>query len=419
MKKILIVPVLFLGVSFFLLKFVGNNAFAEAEIQTWSVEKTIKTVREVRFSDVCSVTSVDRGTYLNPDARPEMHRILNDKNEAKIWGNVVIYFGALGQEEDVQKLLGLIEKYKGTTLDNYADDMVFGSISAMSMMENRGIKGAGDAMDKMITPEYWQSLDIKYTHGNLGPMPVAGEYAPRAARCKSYSGDPKAKEKVQAVCDRIQDLKLKRAYAYQVKTMTESYDDFMAAKKSGDWKAYYAKKDQEFAQAQENPVPVKSTPKVVMRRSENVYSELWFHTGVIRQERWTKPTSLTQELDAKLSKEALEEFDRTIKACLKQDNKYWLTHMAHWGRPLLLPDEQTPEKIEKYLKESPNLCQQWASRFPAYQEFVDKAPKPAEHSVFLLGFPADANKATSRTLSAEAVKDPKKHADLIVIRFSL
>jgi hypothetical protein len=424
MKKIFILSLLSMMLSFFLLTIGNNSTFAETEIKKWTVEETIKKVREGYCRAVVrDYITLFRETRLNPDARSEMYRILNDKNEAKVWANAVTFFAIVGQEEDVPKLVNLIEKRKGTAIDSNTDDMFTYIIITMSVLELRGIKGAGNMMDKMITPEYWQNLNMK--RSNLPNIRLISEdYAPSAVFEKLYTGDPKAKEKVQSVCNKIPPSQLKEDYVYRVESGLIEYDDFMEAKKSGDWKTFYEKRkkrDEEMVAADiaAHPTPKPTpTPKVVVRRDDATYTKLWESTRLLpNSECWeTPPALLPPALDAKLAQEALEAFDLAIKAYLKHDLVYWQTHHAPDGRPRLLPEEQTPDKIEESVRAAENFGFLWTAQ-QACQEFVDKNPKPAQHSIFLLGFPEAESKGTSRTLPAEALTDPKKYADVIVIRF--
>jgi hypothetical protein len=228
-------------IFFSILTAYNRTALGEANSPKWTVTETIKTVCESHFVNVCSFADLFRPTPLNPDARSEMYRILHDETQAKIWGRVVVYFGVIGQQEDVPKLAELIERNKGATIDQNMDALLLEIITAMSMLESRDIPGAGTFMDKLITPEYWKSLDIKYLRADTGPTSTVNIYAPEAIHCKNFSSDPSAKEKAQKICNGIQDPKLKTIYAYRVQTMCEKYDLFMNAKKTGDWTSYYGK----------------------------------------------------------------------------------------------------------------------------------------------------------------------------------
>jgi hypothetical protein len=276
MKKIFLLPLCGVIFSFLFLSSGNSTAFAEAEIKKWTVEETVEKVREAGFHEVLyNYGDLFLETRLNPDARPDLYRILNDKTKTMPWDNVFAYFALVGQEEDVPKLLYLVEKCKGTTVDSDTEWMFSHVIDIMSRLELRGIKSAGSVMDKMITPEYWQQLDIKVAYSATDVRSATVECAALAAYDKCHSGDPKAQEKVRAICDKIQSPDVKKTYAFHVETAVSEYDDFMEAKKSGDWKAFYEKR-QRAREAADQASVAKSTPAVGKPEDKHSSGLAWF-----------------------------------------------------------------------------------------------------------------------------------------------
>ena len=385
----------------------ANAAQEVQKPERWSVERTVQYAKENPFAEAFSVTDVFRDTPLNPDARAEMYRILNDSNQSDVWGRVTRYFGLIAQMEDVPKLLELVEKRKGTTLDGREESMIFDIISVMSMLECRGMKGAGEIMDKMITPDYWQQLDIKYTHGDFGARPAVARFSGLAVYAKNYSGDPKAKEKVQAICEKIQDPNVKKEYEYQVKTMSGAYDAFMAAKQANDWTLYYGKRE-----AKPSPTP---SLEVFRKHPDFAYEEFYTSTTL-----WTIPAKLDPTVEEELCKEALVAFNATLEVVVKRDEKYLVMNTAVAGRPLLLKEEQTTENAEKIHAKMPELKKKWQNLVPLAQAFQGKALSPAQHFVQLqAGFAI--NNVTGGSLEAPPFvnlrKNPKAFYPFLLIRF--
>jgi hypothetical protein len=162
-----------------------------------------------------------------------------------------------------------------------------------------------------------------------------------------------------------------------------------------------------------------------VRQDPNLYNGLWCSTGVGQKgpdgyysglDLWVTSSTLPTEVDAKLSQEALDVLERSLKACLEQDTVYTMSHMAYEGRPLYLPEEQTPEKIQEWSKAGTESWNKWKGR-QFFQEFAERKLKPVQHSVFLFGFPEKRSKKSVRKLPVAALQDPKKYADVIVVRF--
>ena len=111
----------FLFTLFILL--AANNGFCAAPplhenktVEKLSVEETVRIAQFESFHRWFSFKTVDNETPLNPDARPEIYKIINDPNAGMNSARVTLYLGLLGQAEDVEKLEGILDGFKGKVL---------------------------------------------------------------------------------------------------------------------------------------------------------------------------------------------------------------------------------------------------------------------------------------------------------------
>ena len=380
------------------------------KIEPYSVEKTIETAKTVLSGywwGPLSHTFDPAKCPLNPAALPEMYRILEDPNQQNDWGDIVSYIALLGSDADVEKLESVILRYKNKKIDQSEKMILFDVQSAISAMESRKIPKAEKLVDRMMEPEYWQTLHITLPKG----QDAAFDFGPLMIRLKSNNADPRYKEKVQTILDSIQDTELKKIYTETfTRNAVKNYDEIMESKRTGDWTIYYGKPD---------PTP---TPSITIKRycpPQSSYDALYTSATL-----WNVSTPLDAKAEQALCKEALDAFKAALQATIKGDVDYLVTHTAVDGRPLLLKDEQTPGyvrgvNIKQILDPSLKMKEKWQRLIPVAQAFLGKALEPSEHFVYQC--PGFGQGKDGANLPAppffEPYKKPKTFKSLLVLRF--
>ena len=373
-------------------------------VERFSVERTIDRARNIPSGEwwgKLSDTFNSAQCPLNPEALPEMYRILEDTNQQGDWNGMVSYIALLGGDEDVDKLEGIMKRYMNKELNDSEKRLFYNIIFSVSAMERRGIPKASKLIDKMMQPEYWQKLNIVIPKGKSGAL----TFGIIAIGAKSNNADPDYKKKVESILESIQDTTLKQAYSDNFTVDMQNHDAIMEARRTGDWTTYYGKP--------------KSTPppslKVQRNHPDFAYEELYTSKTL-----WTVPAPLEKEAEKVLCKEALDAFNSALQAMIKGDMNYLVTNTAVEGRPLLLRAEVEPANIQKIFDPQLKMQEKWKSLVPIAQVFKDKALSPTQHFVQLqAGF--GINQATGGSLEAPPFinlrKQPKLFYPFLLIRF--
>jgi hypothetical protein len=131
------------------------SACGQEKIDPLTVEET---VRIAKNSVPASLTLDEYKIRLrgNADARPKLYEILTDPLQKKHWPAVVNYFFYIGNQDDIDKLIGLYDKEEGVLGFPHIQmaTQTFFSIGGMSA---RGVTGSRHKLEEMITAEYWKS----------------------------------------------------------------------------------------------------------------------------------------------------------------------------------------------------------------------------------------------------------------------
>ena len=383
---------------------------AEVKVERYSVEKTLERARKIPSGEwlgPLSRTFDPAKCPLNPEALPEMYRILEDPNQRDVWNKMVSYIALLGSDDDVDKLESILLRYKDKKLDQGEKMFLYHVQWTVSAMDRRKIPKAEKLMDRMMEPEYWQALHLTLPNGKDAVF----EYGTGAIETKSNNADPRYKEKVQAILDRIQDPELKKAYTEAFTPGSVSnHDKIMESKRTGDWTIYYGKPD---------PTP---TPSITIKRycpPQSSYDALYTSATL-----WNVSTPLEPKAEQALCKEALDAFKAALQATIKGDADYLVTHTAVDGRPLLLKNEQAPgyargENIKQILDPSLKMKEKWQRLIPVAQAFQGKALEPSEHFVYQCPGFGQGKDGANFPLPPfiEPYKKPKTFDSLLVLRF--
>ena len=375
------------------------------KVERYSVEKTLDRARKIPAGEWWGPlfqTFDPTKCPLNPEAIPEMYRILDDPKQRGDWGGMVSYIALLGGNEDVDKLESILLRYKDKKIDQGEKMFLYNILWAVSAMERHKNTKASEVVDKMMEPEYWQTLHITLPN----EKDAVFVFGPGAIETKSNNADPRYKEKVQSILNRIQDTELKKAYteAFTLRSVP-NYDKVMESKRTGDWTIYYGK-------PASTPPPSIIIPRYYP--SQDAY-DLLYTSGTL----WDNPSYLDAKVEEELCQEALKAFKETLQAVTKEDVNYIVTHTAVDGRPLLLKEEQNPTYIKKILDPALQMKEKWHRLIPIAKTFQEKASLPTLHSVYrCAGFgmgekgeplpPAPAHDSAIR---------PKGFNSLLLIRF--
>ena len=380
----------------------------DGKVELYSVEKTIETAKKVLSGywwGPLSRPFDPAKCPLNPAALPEMYRILEDPKQREDWDGMVSYIALLGGDEDVDKLESILLRYKGKKLDQGEKMFLYHIQWAVSAMESRKIPKAEKLVDRMMEPQYWQTLHITLPDGKDAVF----VYGPSMISSKSNNADPAYEEKVRKVLAGIQDPDIKKLYTEELDVDMKSYNKLMESKRTGDWTIYYGKPD---------PTP---TPSITIKRytPQSAYDAVYTSPTL-----WSSAASLEPKAQEALYKEALEAFKTALEATIKGDTDYLVTHTSVDGRPLLLKDEQTPGyvrgvNIKQILDPSLKMKEKWQRLIPVAQAFLGKALEPSGRFVYQCPGFGKGKDGTPRPVSpfTNIYKQPKTYSSLLVLRF--
>ena len=381
------------------------------KVERFSVEKTLelaKTVPSGQWWGPFSATFDRSKCPLNPDALPEMYRILDDSKKQADWDGIVSYIAVLGNDQDVDKLEKLLQRYKGKTLDFGEETLFYSVVCAIAAMDRYNVPKARDVIDSMMRPDYWQNLNVSMQNGRTG-VTVFGI---TAIKSKSNNADPSYKEKVKKVLEGIQDTAIKKLYTEYADVALKNHNKLIESKRTGDWTIYYGKP---------KPTP---TPSIIITRyypPQSSYDALYTSATL-----WNVSTPLDTKAEQVLCKEALDAFKAALQATIKGDAEYLVTHTSVDGRPLLLKDEQTPEEIrhaniQKILDPTLKMKEKWQSLIPVARAFQGKALEPSEHFVYQCPSFGKGDNGTPLPPPPPSFYDlrkyPKGFDSLLVLRF--
>lgn len=281
-----------------------------------SVQETLELIPKSYHTDPKSYYK--RCKRADPAARAQMYRMLTDPQPPYPPPCIAQFFGYVGKQEDVSKLCELIRSHRGV-LDLTEKGVVISTLGALAIMSSRKIPGAADTMQRMMQPGYWSDVKFRLVPKHkAGTLRFENEMAYRALLQYAWSLDPAIEAKARALVARTDDPEQKR---------------LMEARRSGVIAVY----------------------RNLCHRVERVGSWLGDASETTRLSqpaaRTTTQPTVRADGVARLVDEAVEAYE-TARAAMMSDRYETLAKMlAHEGEPLLPPEEQTDQALDRLVKQ--------------------------------------------------------------------
>jgi hypothetical protein len=181
--------------------------FAESEetaVDYLSVSETVQLAKTVRVDTADTETDVARKARANPDARPELYRILSDTTQGKDWRAVLRFFYFVGQDDDVPRIVARMEQKEGI-LDRYDQVMVTEAFYALAGIRARGSELARKKLDEMMFPDYWKTRKFRLHVDRPKYYSFENEMIMYVLTGRAYALEDDFPQKAQAVIARIGD----------------------------------------------------------------------------------------------------------------------------------------------------------------------------------------------------------------------
>lgn len=119
-----------------------------------------ETVRLVQNGFIRMTISDPNGSKLNPAARPEIRKILEDGTQRKMWLAAFAALAHLGDDKDVPYIEQLLCQ-KGSQIDNVAVHFrIIGSTTMLRFMKHKQRNQASDLLERLLTPQFWHGVDL-------------------------------------------------------------------------------------------------------------------------------------------------------------------------------------------------------------------------------------------------------------------
>jgi len=162
----------------------------------------------------------------NPKARPTLYKIIEgtkseDKQKRRSSSDyrsaAFRVLGYIGTKKDAKKLETILNKEYEGVLTEADSEEVRSIFEALGIMYGRDIQKAGDILEKMLSPKYWDAADFRWRSEEIDASPpFAYESIAWAMRGYSLSGKNDLKAKVRSILNGIPNDELRKYMEWRI-----------------------------------------------------------------------------------------------------------------------------------------------------------------------------------------------------------
>lgn len=354
-------------------------------------------------------------TYFNPDARSELMRQMKTHPQREL---LIKNYGYVAESRDVIIYNDILYNTNSTT-----DSAPIMAISALAIMSRRGVNGADELLDKVLSPDFWKDKKTHYgkTHylfrGGKGSECAMFIYV---ASQKAHTSDPRRYEKIAAALDEIKDNEIRDKIASETEVANYVYGipRYRALAEN------YATKIQPSMDAQvaesvrrEREYREKRAQRGDARSQEGKYEEYKIKIHKILDNRNNCVVDqLSVEARTNIIQEADQFLDTKIKPWIEKANddkarNDLLISTADDAVPFFGPlNMKDSENMDKWLARRPNMSNALVELHDVVKVLIPKE-RDLEHAR-IMSYSFDK---IDRSKAEEIRKDPKSKADMIMV----
>jgi hypothetical protein len=111
----------------------------------------------------------------NPAARERLHQLLLHDTIKEYHSNILLALGYIGNADDVAFLERRLQNHYNRNLDGYDSASLRSCLVALALLTRAGVPGASDALDRVLSREFWAADTVIYLGAVEPPYSNADE----------------------------------------------------------------------------------------------------------------------------------------------------------------------------------------------------------------------------------------------------